>query len=268
MMETLLRDARRAARGLARTPAGPSITTSILPRLGPTGTVKRIRPTSDRNRAMDSRRPPDHPHHRGIQRLDRPRRVILRDFIVYEIKLLLDGIKDVGISFLALAAVAFDMVSPGQSPGRRFYAVMRLGERLDRWLSLYGVAEAAERDPEGMFGVSRAGSPTLLGRLEALIHDAMVGEEDESAEVSAPTGPGEGPTEESDGTGAEDDLFSRGIAVLDRAVDVLDRDGPTPPAPPPTGSEAAQRDEAPPRGGSTGDAPRRDSRPDVPPSSR
>jgi len=189
---------------------------------------------------MDFETPPDGPRRErvrrgGIQRLDRPRRVVLRDLIVYELKLLLDGVKDVGISFLALAAVAFDMVRPGNSSGHRFYAVMRLGERLDRWLSLYGVAEAAEGDPEGMFGVSRAGSPTLLGRLEGLIHHAVVGEEVEAAEEAERAGADAQQTHASSPpSGADHDLFRMGVAVLDRAVDALDRDRPPPPGPRPS----------------------------------
>ncbi len=203
---------------------------------------------------MDSELPPETPRRgrarRGrVKRLDRPRRVVLRDLIVYEIKLLLDGVKGVGISFLALAAVAFDMVRPGNSPGHRFYAVMRLGERLDRWLSLYGVAEAAEGDPEGMFGVSRAGSPTLLGRLEALIHHAVVGEEDEGADEAAEAG-GDARRSRapSPPAGDDDDLFSMGIAVLDRAVDALDRERPSPSgadAPAESGPDGESTDEGP-----------------------
>ncbi len=166
---------------------------------------------------------------RGLRkRLDRPRRVVLRDFVVYEIKLLLDGVKGIGISILALAALVFDLAHPGESPGHRFYGVMRLGERLDRWLSLYGAAEAAEEDPEGLFGVSRAGSPTLLGRLEALVHHTVVGE-DEDEKYEGPDGAaspfrgargGSPPAAKSPLHPAG--LFDKGLAVLDRAVDTLD----------------------------------------------
>lgn len=109
--------------------------------------------------------------------MDRPRKIVLRDFVIYEIKLLLDGAKSFVITWAAIGAVALDMILPGETPGHRFYAVLRLGERLDQWLSLYGVAEAAEADADGMFGVSRAGSPTLLGKLESLAHRIVVGEE-------------------------------------------------------------------------------------------
>jgi len=178
-----------------------------------------------------------HPH------LDTPRRVVLRDFLIYEIKLVLDGLKGVAISLLALPALLIDLLHPGSQPGHRFYGVMRLGERLDRWLSLYGAADAAEGDPEGLFGVSRAGSPTLLGRLEAMVNRAVVGEDD--AGVGDSTGVPAAPDAESTSEAGETNgrgplgnekvvratekagkLFDRGLAALDRAVDALDPPGP------------------------------------------
>lgn len=179
-------------------------------------------------------------------RLDPNRRVVVRDFLIYEIRLALDGLKGFLIGLLTIPAVLLDLLHPGDRPGHRFYGVMRLGERLDRWLSLYGVADAAEADPEGMFGVSRAGSPTLLGRLEALVHRAVVGHDedritDPPAEPAAP-GTGEaGDAEAAGAAGAEPtrpppraarvagDLFDQGLEVLDRAVDVLDKPEKTEP---------------------------------------
>jgi hypothetical protein len=181
------------------------------------------------------------------QHLDTPRRVVLRDFLLFEIKLVLDGLKGVGISLLAFPAILLDLLHPGARAGHRFYGVMRLGERLDRWLSLYGFAEAAEGDPEGLFGVSRAGSPTLLGRLETLVNRAVVGREDEASTDVAPdpqpppapqaeAAPGvdesgsRGPATSrplgnekvARATAKAGDLFDRGLVALDRAVDVLD----------------------------------------------
>lgn len=199
-----------------------------------------------------------------LRRLDRPRKIVLRDFLIYELKLLLDGAKSFAITWAALGAVALDMVAPGDVPGRRFYAVMRLGERLDRWLSLYGIADAAEADAEGMFGVSRAGSPTLLGRVEALVHRAVVGEDGdfeddraaagqaEAARPATPAAPAaaQQPAERSGvppvpsyvraerATRVVSELFDRALAALDRGMDTLDREDTdtgevAPPAAPP-----------------------------------
>ena len=101
--------------------------------------------------------------------MKRAKLVVLRDLAIFQVKLMLDGIKDVTLSPVAIAAAAADVVFPGERVGHRFYAVMRLGERFDGWLNLFGAASRADATRDGLFGASRAGSNTLLGRLEAMV---------------------------------------------------------------------------------------------------
>ena len=102
-------------------------------------------------------------------RLDRRRRVLLRDFLIFELKLLLDSLKGLLISQAALVALIIDLLRPGGQDRRVFYKVLNLGERADSWLSLYGASERAAADPEGLLGVSREGSNTLLGTPAAIV---------------------------------------------------------------------------------------------------
>ncbi len=97
------------------------------------------------------------------------RRVVLRDLAIFHIKTLLDGAKGFALVWVATAAAAVDVIFPGKRPGRLFYKIMRLGERADGWLNLYGAAKSAAADEDGLFGRSRAGSHTLLGRLEQAV---------------------------------------------------------------------------------------------------
>lgn len=96
----------------------------------------------------------------------RGREILFRDLIIFQIKLFLDGLKDIVTSQIALGAAVIDFLAPGPCTGRRFYAVMGMAERFDRWLSLYGAAEKAAADEDGLFGASKAGTSTLLGRIE------------------------------------------------------------------------------------------------------
>lgn len=116
-------------------------------------------------------------------RLDRRRRVLLRDFLIFELKLLLDSLKGLLISQAALVAVIIDFLRPGGRDRALFYKLLALGERLDAWLSLYGVSERAAADPEGLLGVSREGSHTLLGQLEHIVHRVVVGEHPDEGEL-------------------------------------------------------------------------------------
>jgi hypothetical protein len=99
--------------------------------------------------------------------------VLLRDLVIFQAKLMLDGAKDVMLSPIAIGAAVWDVVLPGRRVGHRFYLVMALGERFDRWLNLFGAADRADASTDGLFGASRAGAGSMLGRLEAIVlgHD-------------------------------------------------------------------------------------------------
>lgn len=97
------------------------------------------------------------------------RGVILRDLLIFQVKLAIDGLKDLVLMPVSIVAAALDLFFPGARRGRRFYLVLRLSERFDRWLNLCKAADAADVDRDGLFGASRAGSDTLLGRIESAV---------------------------------------------------------------------------------------------------
>lgn len=111
--------------------------------------------------------------------------VIVRDLIIFQVKLVLDGAKDIVLSPLSLFAAALDILLPGPFPGHRFYAVLRLGEGFDRWLSLFSAAGKASAQDDGLFGASRAGSDSLLGKLEELV----IGHAEAAPDAAAGGGP-------------------------------------------------------------------------------
>ena len=76
------------------------------------------------------------------------RSVTFRDFVVFQAKLAVDGVKDLLLINLSIVAVVIDMIAGGGRRPRRFYAVIRLCERFDRWLRLHsakGFADTGER---------------------------------------------------------------------------------------------------------------------------
>lgn len=96
-------------------------------------------------------------------------KVILRDLMIFQLKLFIDGLKDLVLLPASVGAAAIDIIFPGRKPGRCFYSVLRIGETFDRYLSLYNPAQQALAGRDGLFGASRAGSATLLGELEAMV---------------------------------------------------------------------------------------------------
>ncbi|HEX6927041.1 MAG TPA: hypothetical protein VF167_16580 [Longimicrobiaceae bacterium] len=101
--------------------------------------------------------------------------VLIRDLLILQLKLLIDAVKDVLLIKLAFLAVVFDILfgRPGRS--LLFYSVLRLGERFDLWLNLYGAARSAEGTDDGLFGASLAGSDSLLGKLEQFVRREVEG---------------------------------------------------------------------------------------------
>lgn len=72
-------------------------------------------------------------------------KTVLRDVLVFQFKLVVDGLKDLCLAQLAVGAALWDLFRRDGNPGRRFYAVVRLSDRFDRWLDLH---EAMDRAPE------------------------------------------------------------------------------------------------------------------------
>jgi hypothetical protein len=94
---------------------------------------------------------------------------VLRELIVFEAKLALDGLKDIVLAPLAIVAALWDMALEGRRGRRRLAAVLQVGENFERWLNLYGHhgADAAQRTAFG-----QAGSDLLIDQIEDLARGA------------------------------------------------------------------------------------------------
>ena len=69
---------------------------------------------------------------------------VVRDVLMFQFKLVVDGLKDLGLAQVALAAVLLDLIRRDGTPGRRFYGIVQVSERFDAWLDLH---EARDRVP-------------------------------------------------------------------------------------------------------------------------
>ena len=96
------------------------------------------------------------------------RPVLIRDFLIFWLKLWLDSFKDVILIQISIVAVIIDLLL-GNRRTRLFYSVMKLGERFDLWLNLHGALAHGEASGDGLFGGSKAGSKTLLGKIEQIV---------------------------------------------------------------------------------------------------
>jgi hypothetical protein len=70
---------------------------------------------------------------------------LFRAAIVFEIKLALDGLKDIILAPLAILGAVVDILTGDGTEARQLRRVLRLGERYEGWINLYGTKEAADR---------------------------------------------------------------------------------------------------------------------------
>lgn len=96
-----------------------------------------------------------------------PRGVLFRDFLIFQLKLALDGLKDAVVIPISIFVVAVDLVfgRPSQR-GRAFYALMSACERFDQWLNLNGAIRKSAGHRDGLFGGSEPGDGSMVGDLE------------------------------------------------------------------------------------------------------
>ena len=98
------------------------------------------------------------------------RNVTIRDFLIFQVKLWIDGLHDAAVIVLSIGAIILDILSGKGRRPRLFYSVLRLSEKFDHWLNLHAAVQEMDEDSEdGLFGASKAGSDTLLGQIEQLV---------------------------------------------------------------------------------------------------
>jgi len=89
-----------------------------------------------------------------------PRRRLIRDVAVFQIKLFVDGLRDAILIPVSLLAALIGVLRGGEDADREFRQVLQLGQRSEHWIGLFG--------RRGHFGrsSSRRSIDHLLERVE------------------------------------------------------------------------------------------------------
>ena len=90
---------------------------------------------------------------------------LIRDVIVFQLKLAVDGFRDLVMLPLSLGVAVFDLLGVGPQAGRQFYDLLRIGERTDHWINLFGATERAGSLP----ATRQPGIDMLVHRMERLV---------------------------------------------------------------------------------------------------
>jgi hypothetical protein len=91
---------------------------------------------------------------------------LLRDVAVFQLKLLLDALRDFVMSPLSLMAVAIDLLGRSAGTGTNFHRVLELGRTTDRWINLFGPPRSLHRPGRDEVTFDR-----FVAQVESLIRD-------------------------------------------------------------------------------------------------
>lgn len=91
----------------------------------------------------------------------------MRDVVVFQLKLLLDNVRDLVLMPVALVAALIDLVLRGDREGARFYKVLRWGWHSEKVIDVYS---AIEHHEPGDFEISKAYTVDgVIARLEGVV---------------------------------------------------------------------------------------------------
>jgi len=96
------------------------------------------------------------------------REATVRDFLIFQVKLALDGFKDFVVFNMSIGAIVLDFIAGRGKRPRLFYSVVRLSERFEDWLNLHGVVQQMDAEAGGdpAVGVGTHGVDALIGEIE------------------------------------------------------------------------------------------------------
>lgn len=100
---------------------------------------------------------------------------LARDLVSFQVKLFVDGLKDLVLAPVSLVAGLYGIFVDRKAPGRTFYQVLEAGRRFDHWVDLFGATQQRALPPAGDSGSSdppaHAGLDGVVGQLEAVLRE-------------------------------------------------------------------------------------------------
>ena len=73
---------------------------------------------------------------------------LLRDVVVFQVKLGMEAVLDITLIPVSLAAAGLDLLLGNWRQPRWFHAVLRFGERCEHWIDLWGIATPGVDAPQ------------------------------------------------------------------------------------------------------------------------
>ncbi|MCH9694262.1 MAG: hypothetical protein K0U72_07105 [Gammaproteobacteria bacterium] len=103
-----------------------------------------------------------------------PRWTMLRDLGVLQVKLVVDGLRDLVLVPASLIAGIISLVSGKDGrPGPQLYELLVFGKQTEKWINLFGAANNAPPEVEQPQGFGDGDIDAIVGKLETFVVDEV-----------------------------------------------------------------------------------------------
>ena len=100
------------------------------------------------------------------------RRVLIRDVAVFQVKLVVDGLRDLILVPLSLVVGLVSLASGEKGvPGTQFYRLLGVGKQSELWINLFGAMKNAPPDLEHPMPFPDSDMDEIFGKIEAFVVD-------------------------------------------------------------------------------------------------
>ncbi len=100
------------------------------------------------------------------------RRMLIRDVAVLQVKLVVDGLRDlILVPASLIAGVASLIGGDGEHPGPQFYRLLGFGKQSEHWINLFGAYRHSPDSVEREREFSDASIDDIVGRVESFVVD-------------------------------------------------------------------------------------------------
>jgi hypothetical protein len=100
------------------------------------------------------------------------RRTLIRDVALFQLKLIVDGFRDLLLVPVSLVTGLISLASgDGDKPGNQFYYLLGVGKQSEQWINLFGALENAPADMEHVHPFPDADMDAIVGQIETFVVD-------------------------------------------------------------------------------------------------
>jgi len=102
---------------------------------------------------------------------DSDRWTLIRDIAVLQVKLIVDGVRDLVLVPVSLVAGIMSLAKSETGADSSFYDLLRLGKRSERWINLFGAADRFPDPERNYINFPEEDIDAMVSRVESFVVD-------------------------------------------------------------------------------------------------